>query len=112
MGKNFYAKLIRGTKQDGTMAAVMHRTIPSMLHYKDNRLYSIREYLYLMGMPNDYELQGSIKDNYPKIGQNVPVRTAQWIISEAARIIENWDTIERHNPDVLFVDNTKQKVLC
>ena len=112
MGKNFYAKLIRGTTQDGTMAAVMYRTIPSMLHYKDNRLYSIREYLYLMGMPNDYELQGSIKDNYPKIGQNVPVRTAQWIISEAARIIENWDTIERHNPDVLFVDNIRQKALC
>lgn len=59
-------------------------------------------------MPHDYELAGDINKNYAKIGQNVPARTAQWIISEAVRIINNWDSIDRKNPDILFVDNIKQ----
>ena len=62
-------------------------------------------------MPVDYELPGSINGNYAKIGQNVPARTAQWIVSEAVRIIKDWDTIARPNNDVLFVDNTKQTIV-
>lgn len=110
-GKNFYSMLPGYTRSDSTMPAVMFKTIPTLIHYKEDRLYTIREYLHLMGMPNDYELPGSINSNYAKIGQNVPARTAQWIISEAVRVIENWDTIERNNNDILFVDNTKQKIV-
>ena len=109
-GKNYYCMLPGYPKADGTVPAVMFKTIPSLLHHKEDRLYTIREYLHLMGMPNDYELPGSINSNYAKIGQNVPARTAQWIVSEALRIIESWDTIERHNNDILFVDNTKQTI--
>ena len=109
-GKNYYCMLPGYPKSDGTIPAVMFKTIPSLLHHKENRLYTIREYLHLMGMPSDYELPGNIQTNYAKIGQNVPARTAQWIISEAKRIIENWDSIDRNNHDVLFIDNTKQIV--
>lgn len=109
-GKNYYCMLPGYPKPDGTVPAVMFKTIPSLLHHREDRLYTIREYLHLMGMPNDYELHGNISSNYAKIGQNVPARTAQWIVSEAARIIENWDSIERNNADVLFVDNTKQTI--
>jgi site-specific DNA-cytosine methylase len=99
------------SRVNSTVPAVMFKTIPSLLHYKENRLFTIREYLHLMGMPVDYELPGDINCNYAKIGQNVPSRTAQWIVSEAVRIIENWDTIPRNLNDVLFVDNTKQKTV-
>lgn len=110
-GKNYYCMLPGYPKPNGTLPAVMFKTIPSLLHHKEDRLYTIREYLHLMGMPIDYELCGNINTNYAKIGQNVPARTAQWIISEAARIIESWDTIARPNSDVLFVDNTKQTIV-
>lgn len=110
-GKNYYCMLPGYPKPDGTLPAVMFKTIPSLLHHKEDRLYTIREYLHLMGMPIDYELCGNINTNYAKIGQNVPARTAQWIISEAARIIKSWDTIARPNSDVLFVDNTKQTIV-
>ena len=110
-GKNYYCMLPGYPKPNGTLPAVMFKTIPSLLHHKEDRLYTIREYLHLMGMPIDYELCGNINTNYAKIGQNVPARTAQWIISEAARIIESWDTIARPNNDVLFVDNTKQTIV-
>lgn len=108
-GKNYYCMLPGYSKLDGTIPAVMFKTIPSLLHHKEDRLYTIREYLHLMGMPVDYELYGNIDSNYAKIGQNVPARTAQWIISEAKRILESWDSIDRNNADILFVDNTKCK---
>ena len=107
-GKNYYCMLPGYAKLDGTIPAVMFKTIPSLLHHKEYRLYTIREYLHLMGMPVDYELPGDIHSNYAKIGQNVPARTAQWIISEAKRVIDNWDSIDRDHSDILFIDNTKQ----
>lgn len=109
-GKNFYCMLPGYPKLDGTLPAVTFKTIPALLHHREDRLYTIREYLHLMGMPIDYELPGNVNTNYAKIGQNVPARTAQWIVSEAVRIIESWDTIDRNNSDILFVDNTKQTV--
>lgn len=111
-GKNYYCMLPGYPKIDGTVPAVMFKTIPSLLHHKEDRLYTIREYLHLMGMPTDYELPGSINTNYAKIGQNVPARTAQWIVSEAVRIIKNWDSLPRNNPDILFVDNIKQTAVA
>lgn len=107
-GKNFYCMLPGYTRSDSTVPAVMFKTIPALLHYKEDRLYTIRELLHLMGMPNDYELHGAVNSNYAKIGQNVPARTAKWIASEAVRLIENWDTLDRTNANILFVDNTKQ----
>lgn len=108
-GKNFYCLLPGYAKVDSPIPAVMFKTIPTVLHYKEDRLFTIREHLHLMGMPDDYELPGDINANYAKIGQNVPARTAQWIVSEAVRILNSWETIDRSLKDVLFVDNIKQK---
>lgn len=112
LGKGYYCLLPSFSRADKPLPVVMFKTIPSLLHYKEERLYTIRELLHEMGMPHDYELQGNIEANYAKIGQNVPVRTAQWIISEAARIVSSWDSIERNNPDIMFVDNTKQTAVA
>lgn len=68
-----------------------------------------REWLHLMGHPVDFELYGDPSINNQKIGQNVPVRTAQFIVSEAVRIINEWDTIPRNNPEIYMFDNTKVK---
>lgn len=107
--KNFYC-VLPGYPKNGIVPAITFKTMQALLHHKKDRQYTVREFLHLMGMPHDYELHGDINLNYPKIGQNVPARTAQWIISEAARIIKNWDFIPRNNGDILFVDNIKQKV--
>lgn len=107
--KNFYGRLPGYTSADKPIPAVIFKNIPSLLHYSEDRLFTIREYLHLMGMPSNFEIAGDINIDYPEIGQNVPARTAQWIISEAVRIINSWDTIERNNSPILFVDNIKQK---
>ena len=43
-------------------------------------------YIHIMGMPNDLELQGDINKEYAKIGQNVLVRTAQFIKNRPVKI--------------------------
>lgn len=99
--------------KNGVMPSAMYKTIPYTLHYKEDRLYSIREWLSVMGMPYDFEMHGKPDRFFRRIGQNVPARTAQFIVNEALNAINNWDTVERDelvNSRALLVDNIKGKV--
>ena len=108
MNKNFYSIAPGWLTEKSELAPVcMFKTILTTLHYKENRILNAREWLHLMGHPHDYELYGDYMSNYPKIGQNVPARTAQFIVSEAVRIVDNWETLPRMNPSVFMFDNTK-----
>ena len=110
MGLGFYATTPTLMRND-TMPAAMFKTIPMCLHYKEDRLYTMREWLTAMGMPYDFEMYGEPGRYYPKIGQNVPARTMQFITSEAVRVISNWDSCERvTDSHVILFDNLKQTV--
>lgn len=109
MGKNYYSITPWwATSEENNIPSCMFKTIYSYIHPKEDRLLSVREWLHIMGHPEDYELYGDVDANISKIGQNVPVNTAKFIISEAIRFINNWDTIERNNPEVYMFDNTKK----
>ena len=100
---------------DDKVGSIQFKSMQSYLHPKYDRHYTIREALFLMGMPNDFELYGTLKANFPKIGQNVPVRTAQFIISQVANILEHWNEanqeLERDDKyNVLKQDNTKKRI--
>lgn len=87
-GKGFYGFI--AFKPIGNISsAIMFRTMQSQLHWKEERLLTIRENLWLMGMPNDFDLQGNVFGEYAKIGQNVPVKTAEFIVSQALNNIKN-----------------------
>lgn len=112
LGKNFYCLVPAWTRPtDETIASCMFKQIPFLMHFKEERCFTIREWLHLMGHPHDFEIYGDINTNYAQIGQNVPVRTAQWIVSEAVRLISNWDSLDRNTNNVRYFDNTKQKEL-
>ena len=49
-----------------------------MVHPTEERGYNVRELLWLMGMPHDFELM-DFKKNWNHICQNVPVKTATFI---------------------------------
>ena len=106
MNRGFYHALPY-IPRDGKLPAVMFKMMQSVLHPHEDRLLSIRECLHLMGHPYDYELQGDILREYPKIGQNVPVRTAYWIISEALRAYDRDNDLDEKKT-VRFFDNIKQ----
>ena len=96
--------------RDGKLPAVMFKMMQSVLHPHEDRLLTTRECLHLMGHPFDYELQGNILREYPKIGQNVPVRTAYWIVSESLRSFNKENDLEDIKK-VRFFDNIKQEEL-
>jgi site-specific DNA-cytosine methylase len=86
----------------------MFKMVQSCIHPDFDRLLNIRELLHLMGLPNDFDLQGNKYRGYNQIGQNVPVRTAQWIISEALRSYDKPNDLTE-NKKVRFFDNIKEK---
>lgn len=93
-----YYSAIMFRPKDLMAHAVMFRMMQCEMHYKYERLYTVRECLHLMGHPHDFELQGDVHKEYPKIGQNVPVKTAKWIVSQAIKNID-----KKQNPTNSFV---------
>jgi site-specific DNA-cytosine methylase len=89
--------------------ACMHKNIMNTLHYKEDRLYTCREWLSLMGMPYDFELQGDYEHNCKKIGQNVPVFTGEFIVKQAVKFLNNELELLDCNSYVYF-DNIKQEI--
>lgn len=91
--------------------AVQFKSINSMLHPTEDRLFNIRENLHLMGMPHDFELHGDIASNYMKIGQNVPVKTAEWIVKECLRVLPLLNESRDGSSNVSYIDNVKQAIV-
>ena len=71
-------------------------------------IYNMREWLTTMGMPYDFEMQGVPNYFFQKMGQNVPVGTAKFIVEQAVKFVNNELEITYDNK--LFYDNTKQKI--
>lgn len=106
-GKGFWRVSPTVVKHDG-MPTAMHKNIKTTMHYKEDRAYTVREWLTSMGMPFDFEMQGENVNNYFKqIGQNVPARTAKFVVDEAVKVIKNWDSLNRDPVEVKVFDNTK-----
>ena len=107
MHKGYYVVSPVIMKKD-YMPSAMFKTMPFVLHYKDDRLYTLREWMSVMGMPYDFELQGDPAHTFRQIGQNVPARTGGFIVGEALKVINNWSSFERKGDQVMLFDNTKQ----
>lgn len=109
MGKNYYS-------QDAALfvdlfPSVQFRSIPNMLHYSGKRFCTVREYLSLMGMPEDFILYGGDAD-LAKIGQNVPVGTAKFIVSQIVNVLNEWNYINREDDvNMVYQNNVKQGIL-
>ena len=109
MGMGYYETMVHICPKD-IAPAVIFKNMFTLLNPTQDRLLSMRECLKLMGHPDDFIIYGSDFDKCRKIGQNVPVNTARWIVSEAVRIVENWDTVKRDNSSIGYFDNTNFKI--
>jgi len=78
------------------MNAVIGRNLADTIHPKFDRSLTIREALYLMGFPHDFELVGGLpKMNH--IAQNVPVPTSRDIHTEIGKFIRGELTMSDTN---------------
>ena len=86
--------------------AVMFKSMVSLINPWEDRFCSIREFLHLMGMPHDFILQGDYIKQFAQIGQNVPARTAYWIVKDA---VESFDNESSTHKQIRFFNNIKEK---
>ena len=106
LGKGFYWDTPILPKPTHTPAMIF-KTIPHVLHPIEDRFISIEEALSLMGMPYDFMFVGNPMNSLPQIGQNVPVKTAAWVVSNAVNIINNWDNLDLKHSSVCYYNNIK-----
>ena len=114
LGKGYYSCSAYLGPND-KVGSIQFKSLQSYLNPTHDRHYTIREALHLMGMPHDFELQGTPEANFPKIGQNVPVKTGQFIVSQVVDILNNWYNEERIaertlGENILKMDNTHQRI--
>lgn len=94
------------------ICAVMHKMMASVVHFSKNRRYNARELMHLMGMPSDFEILSEYTNDLKQIGQNVPVRTMQFIAQQVVNILENKNIkIYKEDGKYALFDNTKQKMV-
>ena len=88
MGYWDYSPNYYGNKK---MPTVYFKTVPRNIHASEERGYTIREYMTLMGYPFDCDWPEGLDDFIHRIGQNVPVQTmADWC-TEINNVVQNWD---------------------
>lgn len=105
MGKNYRVSYKAGYVDKEYVYAITSSMMDCAIHPIENRLYNIREHLYFMGMPNDFELYNN--KEYPKLTQNCPVSTNEDMIKEVMAIINGERQLS--NNRVLMQDNTNKK---
>jgi site-specific DNA-cytosine methylase len=103
IGKGWWNSSPHFYKNDQAYNAITMRA-PNMLHPTEDRFLSIREHMYLMGLPHDFKLQNQY---YNAVFQNVPVNTAADWVSFARDYVEGKTTSSGNS--VVYGDNFKQK---
>lgn len=86
--------------------SIMFKSMAGLINPYEDRFCSPREFLHFMGMPMDFELQGNPNKMFGQIGQNVPARTAYWIVKNA---IESFDNEQDSKLTIRFFNNMKEK---
>ena len=81
-----------------------------LTHPDEDRFLTIRECLTIMGLPNDFILQGGVK-NLNHICQNVPVTTASDMAKQVLKFCDGRLSNQMWDQDYMVQDNRKQSVV-
>ena len=82
--------------------------LPTMLtHPDEDRFLTVREALYIMRMPSDFELLDP-KRTLNHICQNVPVTTAEFVCKQISKYLSG--SIDLVDTDFLIQDNRKKAI--
>ena len=87
--------------------AIIGKNMHSIVHPTENRFLNIRECIWLMGLPHDFDLS---EDNkvWNHISQNVPVKTATYFTEQVMKFVNG----ELKDSGHLFImqDNNSQQI--
>ena len=105
MGKNFRLSHRVLCVDKHHVYAVVGEMMERNVHPTENRRLNIREYMHLMGMPHDYDLDGP--KEYSKLPQNCPVTTNEDLVREVVALINGERQFSKHRFEMQ--DNVKYK---
>lgn len=87
--------------------AIVGKSLPSMINPTNEKPYTIREFIHLMGMPHDFNMINP-KKNWNHICQNVPSKTAQYIASQIKLYLD--EKLEIYNSNFLKQNNISMSI--
>jgi len=105
MGKNFRLSHRVLCVDKHHIYAVVGEMMERNVHPVEDRRMNIREYLWMMGLPHDFQIDNP-KD-YAKLTQNCPVTTNQDMITEVVAVLDGKREMSDHQFEMQ--DNTKYK---
>jgi hypothetical protein len=87
---------------DDVVNTLAGRILHNAVHPIENRFLTIREMLFLMGHPNDFEIL-NVEKEWTKLSQNVPAVTAGDWVGECVKFVNG--ELEFSDTDYLRQDN-------
>ena len=106
-GNNIMRRLVTIPK-DYIGAFVGHMPL-ELTHPDEDRFLTIRECLSIMGLPNDFQLQGG-KKNINHICQNVPVTTASDMAGQVLKFVDGRLSNQLIEADFLIQCNKSRNI--
>ena len=108
MGKGFWNSFPHLLDEETAISGpVTGRSMDRLIHPTENRTFTYREYMHLMGLPHDFQLRDPKKD-LNRVAQNVPTCTARDWSLEVKKFLEGNLTLS--DSDYLRQNNIIQKV--
>jgi len=107
MGMGYWDNSIHFGVKEGYTPAIIGKNMWRLLHPTEERFYNIRELMWLMGLPHDFELLDKKFVNH--ITQNVPVPAARDWILEIKKFLNN--ELSFSDSKIVLHDNFKRKPL-
>jgi len=86
--------------------SVISKNMSNSVHPSKERFMTIREYMWLMGLPNEFQLHEDRID--AKFTQNVPISTAKDMTAEVIKFING--ELKMSNSDYILQNNFSQKI--
>ena len=106
-GGNIMRKLCHFPK--GSIGAFVGHMPNNLTHPDEDRYLTIRECLSIMKLPDDFILQGGLK-NLNHICQNVPVTTAEDMAEHVQKFVDGRLSNQMIDTDFLIQDNTNHRL--
>jgi len=97
LGKGYWDNSIAMHHGGTCTNAIISKNLNRLVHPTEDRAFTIRELLHMMGIPHDYDLIDPRK-NWPHIAQSVPVATSKYIGTQCKKYIEGSLTIDPSSP--------------
>lgn len=95
---------------DKYVNAIIGKNMHTIVHPTENRFLNVRECMWLMGLPHDFNLVGAGRKTWNHIAQNVPTNTAAYYTSQVMKYVKG--ELKDSGSRFLMQDNISQRVLA